>query len=141
MKFNRTTLIASIDAEIVSRKERAEADFQKALAEYEKTKVKWLASEHPQALSDAAKAVVNKVRRGHVVTADDTRALASRYSDSHTFDGVEPSRATKCRQADTAQLQALREFLETVVDDEVTSSGLRDVGFRHIAQILRAAAS
>lgn len=140
MRFNVRRLLATIDQEIANREERAETVFQQAVAEYEQAKADWLASDHPEALRDCARKIVDKVRKGRVVTPDDVEPIVNnRYrSESHLFFNVEPKRETNTRKPNVERLRDLQAFLLTVSDEEVSASGLRDVGFRDIAGILRA---
>ncbi len=143
MKFSKQTLLKAVESEISRRVKAAEAAYRANLAEYAQSKADWLASEHPAALAEAAKAVVAKVRRGQVVEPNDVKAFDgyAHRGHGHLFYGTKPERDTKNRQPNVATLEALRDFLATVSDNEVTSSGLREVGFRNIAAILRSAAS
>lgn len=141
MKFRTAALVKIVNDEIASRISAAEADLAGAEAEYEREKQEWLASEHPQALATAARSIVEKVRKGRLVTHDDLGAFGGGYrSANHAFSAIKPEQKTKGRQPNVAKLEALRDFLAAVSDDEVTSSGLRDVGFRNIGEIIRAAA-
>lgn len=142
MKFSKKALLKAVDTEIAARTKAAESAYQTAVQEYEQAKVEWLASEHPAALAATAKAVAEKIRKGRVVTADDLKAFGRRsYKEDHAFSGVRPNPETRLRKPNVAKLEALRDFLATVTDDEITSTGLREVGFRNLADILRKAAS
>lgn len=142
MKFDTAALIQICDTEIEARTRAAEEAFAAAEAEYEQSKAAWLASDHPAALASASRSVLEKVRKGRIVTVDDLKVFGSGRWDgggNHAFTGIKPERKTKGRQPSLGQIQALRDFLGTVTDAEVTSSGLRDVGFRNIAAIIRMA--
>lgn len=145
MKFNTTTLRKSVEAEIKRRHAEANKTFKEAQAAHDKAKAEWLASDKPQVIAAAAKRVAEKARRGRVITPEDLRDLSvERWSNSprNFFDYPEPERSKVTgATARVETLEALRDFLAAVADDEVTSTGLREVGFRNIAQILRAAAS
>lgn len=141
MRFNTQKLLAAVEAEIARREKAAEEAFSKAVEEYEAQKAEWLASDHPAALRDCARLVVEKVRKGRIVTPDDVEPIASdRYrAPRHLFYAVEPKRETEKRKPNVSRLNDLREVLLAVEDDEITSSGLRDLGFRNIGDILRSA--
>lgn len=144
MKFKTADLLAAVEAEIKRRTTVAEHAFAKAQEDYAKGKAEWLASNHPTALSVAAKRIVEKVRKGRVVTITDLADFdtQSYRGPRHAFTWNEPKRdSTKGATPQLDKLESLRDFLKAVSDDEVTSTGLREVGFRNIAEILRAAAT
>ena len=144
MKFKTADLIKACEAEIARRNKAADKAFADAQIAYAKGKADWLTSEHPTALAAAAKKIVEKVRKGRIVTeADLSEFDTSRYNGPrHAFTWQQPKReTTKGASANLDKLEALRDFLAAVGDDEVTSTGLREVGFRNIAEILRSAAA
>lgn len=144
MKFKTADLLAAVNAEIKRRTTAADKAFSDAQDAYAKGKAEWLASEHPAALATAAKRIAEKVRKGRVVTETDLLDFDTRsYSGPrHAFTWLEPRReTTKGATPYLDKLESLRDFLMAVGDDEITSTGLREVGFRNIAEILRAAAA
>lgn len=145
MKFNTATLKKSVETEIKRRHAEADKTFKDAQAAHAQRKAEWLASEHPQILATAAKRVAEKVRKGRVITPADLRDLDPdtwTRGERHAFAEEEPTRkSVSGATARVETLEALRDFLTSVADAEVTSTGLREVGFRNIAVILRAAAA
>ena len=132
MKFNRETLISTIETRISELVTEAEQAHAEAKVAYEKRKQEWLESEHPRYFGDEAEKLAAKARGGEVITSDTLSPFDHGWRDEakeHLFTGEEPS-----------YLSNLRDFLQSVTDEEVSSSGLRDVGFRDIARILRRAA-
>lgn len=139
MKFNRETLISTIETRISELVTEAEQAHAEAKVAYEKRKQEWLESEHPRYFGDEAEKLAAKARGGEVITSDTLSPFDHGWRDEakeHLFTGEEPS----YREPNTEALSNLRDFLQSVTDEEVSSSGLRDVGFRDIARILRRAA-
>lgn len=136
MKFKRTTLINTINEQVVRAYADAQKVFEEDLRKYEEAETKWLCSEHREYFIDVGEALGKKARSAEVITREDLKPFQIDWSSNarnHVFNFTFPV----LREPDVSALQNLASFLETIADDEVSSSGLRDVGFRNIAQILR----
>lgn len=142
MKFKTQKLLDVVESEIARRTTEAEEKYAAAVSEYEQAKAEWLDSEHPDELAKAARRLLDKLRKGRTATPDDLRGFKyGRYGNSRVFRSRKPVKSDATFQpSGTAPLENLRTFLLTVADEEVSSTGLRDVGFRNIAGILRLAA-
>lgn len=134
MKFNRMNLIKSIDENILIIRADARKKYDDAFTEYYDAEREWLASEHPAYFIEAAKELIRHAD-AEVVTHDTLAPLSNTYGSparEHVFSRREP----KYVEPDVDELQNLRNFLADVTDEEVSSSGLRDVGFRNLARIM-----
>lgn len=136
MKFNRIDLMNTIENRIAEAYSTANEKYHEAVKEYEYAKDQWLASDHSQYFVDEADKLKGKALR-EVITTDDLKPFGYSWSDHPARQYVFSASTPKYRKPDVDTLNQLLEFLRAVTDDEVSSSGLRDVGFRNIAQILR----
>lgn len=133
MKFNRTALIARIDSEIKRRTDDAAREDKRKAEQAIKDREVWVLK-HADKAKKAAQSITARLKKGEPVTWIDlglTNGGGYRDWPAGESDGSSPT------DPRTGQLTSLRRFLELVGDDEVTSSGLRDAGYRDLASILR----
>lgn len=139
MKFRTADLIAFVEKEIEARTTAADGLTEKTLQTYREARADWLASGKPERIRAIAQRLSEKVRKGRIVTEDD---VAEILENRHTQDtiyfrgGSEP----KKKEPILGNLPALRDFLKTVADEEVSTSTLATVGFTKLAAIYRGAA-
>ena len=141
MKFRTQRLIEVVKAEIAKREADHEATLQLVQKEYDEARAKWLDSEKPDIVREAARAIVRKVGRGQVITLKDTEVLTDR-GQSYIFLRSEPENDYRVIRRGKPNVEALQGFLailESIEDETVTSTALRELGYRNIAPILREA--
>lgn len=137
MKFRTADLIARIDTLLAEREKAVAAAKVKAERESRASEARWVEA-HGEAFLEFAATVRTKVRKGQPITRDDVpEKAATRYSDSLAFyfapreqDVVEPG-----------SLLTLKAALEAVEDEFVTTTGLREIGFKDIARYFRPASA
>lgn len=135
MKFNRETLLKSIDDRIAQLKSGAEKAFVEETEEYERLKKEWLESDHPTYFLRAADELIKKARSG-LIRREDLTPFEVGYRGEAREEVFRHDRPTY-REPNVKNLVSLRDFLRSVTDEEVSSSGLRDVGFRNIAHLMQ----
>lgn len=136
MKFNRTELMTTIENRIAEAHVTASEKYAEAVADYKTARELWLASDHGQYFVHEADKLKEKALRD-VVTSDDLKPFSYSWSDHPAREHVFSARVPEYQAPNVNTLSQLLEFLRAVTDEEVSSSGLRDVGFRNVAQILR----
>lgn len=136
MKFNRIELINTLENRIAEAHATANKDYSEAVKEYEAAKERWLNSDHGQYFLNEADKLKEKAFQ-KVITTEDLEPFEYSWSSSYARHHVFSAKLPTPPKVNTDTLIHLLVFLKTVTDDEVSSSGLRDVGFRNIAQILR----
>ena len=138
MKFQTKALLSAIDREIARRDKATEKKNAEERERHAKARREWLDSGAPEQLREAFKRLGEKLRRGGVVTTDDVRPFAPRWSGEEKIT-LAPDAKPTVHTTNYGNLLNLREFLKTVSDPEVSSAGLRDVGFRDLAGLSREA--
>ena len=131
MKIDRKKLIAELEAAVRRLEAAADAKLVKQQEEYDRAAEAWTktSAHHAEA---AAATIKSKLRKGQPVTCRDLGT--QRFNHPHwAFDGERPAKRT---EPDTGHHRALITFLQTVTDDEVTSSALRDAGFRDFRHLV-----
>lgn len=127
MRFQRTELIARAQAAIVERERAAAAKEAERLTAVQTQRDEWVAK-HGDAFTELAKAIIRRTRKGEPVTVEDVPAAAKdRYGSVSFFSPGYPSGTPIT--ANTASLTRFIAVLGAVTDDEVSSAGLRDLGF------------
>lgn len=141
MKFNKATLLKRVEDEIVAIANQAKADYEKQVERYEEAQRQWLDSKKPVLLKEAAEALLKRLKSNQVIEYPDLdRFRTDRYgrnSEALHFQHDKPKKPDACPSKQVQDLEALRDFLKLVNDEEVTTNGLIDSGFRNIAAILR----
>lgn len=134
MKFRTADLIARIDALIEERKAVAEARTAEDKAAAEKARQDWLVA-HSDAYVEFANRIKDKIRKGRPITMDDRPdGLRDKWQSLPFFDASKP----KVHTAQTADLETLRATLTAVEDEYVTTTSLREIGFKDVARLFRA---
>lgn len=133
MKFDRTDLIARAEAEIQRRKDAAaEADAQ-AANDAASRREEWLDTKGPGYVLFANR-IKDKIRKGRPIVQDDIpQEIRARYDRIDVFS--DPRRTPTV--ADTGTLERFISVLSAVTDDEVTSAGLIQLGFRDLTRLFR----
>ena len=128
MKFQTKDLIARIDETVARMSAAARQENAKAASEMAANRTEWIAFHMPLYMKLAA-TIRTLDRKGLPVTkADIPKGLEDRYGDSlRTWD----PRANQVSPR-TEGLLALRAALSACTDDTVTTTGLRELGFRDI---------
>lgn len=141
MKFNKSALLAATEKAIEAELDRIDAIQAQDVVTYEKAKADWLKSKKPKELKAAATLILGRIERGEVVTPHDGKAF-EKWSPSNYFHESEPDpeRAKKLCNPRIRKLEALRDFLTMVTDDEVSTNGLNESGFRNVGSVLSLAA-
>lgn len=133
MKFDRTDLITRAEAEIQRRKTAAAERDEQAAKDAAAERQEWMDTKAPHFVVFANR-IKDKIRKGRpIVTEDVPPALRARYSDIEFFT---PPRIT-AHPAATATLEQLVAVLSAVTDDEVTSAGLVQLGFRDLTRLFQ----
>lgn len=132
MKFNRQALISAVDNALAADRARWEARHHKEVEEYSSRVALWM-QEHSQRWMDAGLAVRRAVRAGQPVTKD--MLPQGRYRDVALF--VPDGHLDRAYQP-PQELLTLRALLDTIVDEEISSTGLEAVGIT--SRIMREAA-
>lgn len=144
MKFNRIKLIERID-EIEAQRKKAHDDASAPrLAAWEQAVKEWKAKGGPK-LAAVLREFAKKAAAGGLVTSEDiSRAVGSRYRRGNLcFEGAKgpdgrymSERPVKSEYRPDRDLAALRALLvQTTSDEYVTSSALREMGFKPSAFI------
>lgn len=136
MKFNRIELINTLENRIAEAHATANKEYSEAVKKYMAEKEQWLNSDHGQYFLNEADKLKEKAFQ-KVITTEDLKPFDCSWSSYPARHHVFSAKLPTPQKVDTGTLSYLLKFLKTVTDDEVSSSGLRDVGFRNIAQILR----
>ena len=143
MKFNRVALLEAIDRSIEKEQIALTDADNAAMVMYEEAKHDWLHSKKPEKLRIAAQRVVTLVDKGELVVKSDLTPLqTSRYDGgSHHFsmDKPKPIQQNTCNPT-IKKLEALRDFLQLATDEDVTTNGLNESGFRNIGALLNSVA-
>lgn len=133
MKFNRDELLTRIDETI----ERGKANAQRAQEEHDakaaRHRTAWLLERGP-IVADAAAKVLSMLEQGDAPTRDDVHRLArDRYSEGILL--YVPLSDDRPRDFDPNPLLTLRAALAASPDVEVTTAGLKEIGFRDIQRL------
>lgn len=133
MKFNRTDLIDRAEAEIQRRKDAAaEADAQ-AAKDAVTQRQEWLDTKGPGYVLFANR-IKDKIRKGRPIVQDDIpQEIRTRYDRIDVFS--DPRRTTTTPEV--AHLERFISVLSAVTDDEVTSTGLVQLGYRDLTKLFR----
>lgn len=132
MKFNRQALIKAVDNALAADRSHWDERIARETQEYQERLTAWL-QQHGQAWADAGLAVRRAIRAGRPVEVD--MLPQGRYRDVAIFRGDAPlDRVYQPPQ----QLLTLRALLDTIVDEEISSTGLEAVGIT--SRIMREAA-
>lgn len=134
MKFKTTELIARIDVLIAERVQAAEDKHLKAVADIESARSAWL-EEHGPDYVEFANRIKEKIRKNRPILLDDIPTGArGRYNEFATYRaGSNPTK----READCSDLLTLKATLGAIADEYVTTTGLREIGFKNIADLFR----
>lgn len=132
MKFNRQALISAVDAALEDYRREWEKRYAKDLETHAELLGAWM-RKYGAAWSEAGLKIRKAIREGRPVTSD--LLPEGHYRDVATFSEHASLDRT---YAPPQQLTMLRRLLETVVDEEVSSSGLEAVGIT--SRIMREAA-
>jgi hypothetical protein len=134
MKFNTQELINRIDVLIQARIDDADAKTQESAAAVEASREKWLKDYGPGfvVLADRIK---EKIRKDRPIVADDLPpTIMDRYGSRIQY--FSPERPRKY-DAQLDDLKTLRATLEAVTDETITTTGLREIGFKNISDLFR----
>jgi len=132
MKFKTIELIARIDDLIAERIKRADDKHAEDVAAHESFRAQWL-DDHGPAYVEFANRIKEKIRKGRpIVQGDLPQGVIGRYREFATFQSSNPP---KHQAAQIGDLTTLKAALSAVSDDYVTTTGLREVGFRDIAML------
>lgn len=138
MKFKTADLIARIDILITERVEAAKTADAKALKDHEQNRSGWLEA-HGDAYVKFANTVKEKIRKGRPILASDIPdGVKNRYREFALFSATQPPKPVPARLDD---LETLKSALSAVADEYVTTTGLREIGFKDIARLFRANAA
>jgi hypothetical protein len=134
MKFNTKDLIARIDVLIQARIDDAEAKTQESAAKTEASREKWLRDYGPGFVVFANR-IKEKIRKDRPITPDDLPPeIMDRYASRVQY--FSPERPRKY-DAQLDDLKTLRVTLEAVTDETITTTGLREIGFKNISDLFR----
>jgi hypothetical protein len=135
MIFERAHLLKRLDEREAAAKEVALVRHRDALKRHRDAVQEWKAMKGP-ALQVLLETLDDKINRGGVITSEDVVAL-TRYSDNRllfsgsTDEPVEPQGPWLSREQ-----EAFRDFLNLIEDEKVSSSALRDAGFRNLRTLI-----
>jgi hypothetical protein len=134
MKFKTSELIARIDTLIVERENAAEEKHVQAVADVEAARTTWL-QDHGPAYLEFANRIKEKIRKDRPILLEDIpQAVRARYNEYAYF---RPSSPPKKREAEYGELLTLKATLAAITDEHVTTTGLREIGFKNIADLFR----
>jgi len=132
MKFKTSDLIARIDDLIAERFKLADEKHVEDVAAHQSFRAQWL-EDHGPAYVEFANRIKEKIRKGRPITQDDLPAgVIGRYREFETFKSANPP--TK-KVPQTGDLTVLKAALSAVSDEYVTTTGLREVGFKDISRL------
>jgi hypothetical protein len=136
MKFNTKELINRIDVLIQARIDEAEAKTQKSAADVEVSREKWL-KEYGPGFALLANRIKDKIRKDRPITASDIPPeIMDKWGNRIQYFSPEKPRKY---EASLEDLKTLRGTLEAVTDETITTTGLREIGFKNISTLFRTA--
>lgn len=134
MKFNTKDLINRIDVLIQARVDDAESKTKEAAAAGEKQREQWI-EEYADGFAVFANRIKEKIRKDRPITASDIPPeIMDRYASRIQY--FSPERPRKY-DAQLDDLKTLRMTLEAVTDESITTTGLREIGFKNISDLFR----
>lgn len=134
MKFNTQELIKRIDVLIQVRIDEAEAQTKDAAAAVEASREKWL-NDYGPGFVVFANRIKDKIRKNRPVTsADFPPEIMDKWGSRIQYFSPETVRKYAANLDD---LKTLRVTLEAVTDESITTTGLREIGFKNISDLFR----
>ena len=150
MKLSKELLIQTIDQWVKDRKEQTER-YQQAKKDYQEGYNKGWFKFEGRALLELSKMITAKIDSQKVVTNEDVRTLVRKYLPGKLYPGIgdllysHPSYTTLTvgqvlpNPEVTTKILALKDVLEMVTDDYISSSSLERMGFRDIQFLFKSA--
>lgn len=124
MKFNRIELLAATEAAIKAVEDRSVEDHERRLAEHEQARQDWLERYAADWLAVLPK-LRDQIRKGRPITNEDLPKDPHGWVAALRGSGSAPKLV---HYPVPGELSTLAAVLPTISDDEVTTSGLRDIG-------------
>jgi hypothetical protein len=129
VKFNRTDLIARVQAEIARREQAAAEANAKAAAEHDKKLTEYV-RRTSDAWSRLATTIRARIRAGRPITVDDIPVeLRGGWHGGDRIDTWR-SNGAAVQTANVDALTTLLHLLEATTEEEITTASLERVGFR-----------
>lgn len=122
MRLNVKALADAVDTVLAENRQAWERKLEEVEAERERERAEWLAT-HADEWRELARLVARRLAKGRPITNEDLPMNGHRYVAvfrTATRD-LSPYK-------DDLDLVAFRRLLDTIVDETVTTAGLRDVG-------------
>lgn len=134
MKFKTAELIKRIDDLIILREQNAETKHAEAVQQHAAKRSEWL-EEYGPAYVEFANRIKEKIRKDRpILESDIPERIRNRYGYPHFREGKAPEK----QAARIGELRTLKAALEAVTDEYVTTTGLREVGFKNIPSLFSA---
>lgn len=124
MQFNRSALIQAIDKAIAQDNAATEAVRERNDAAAVLHRTEWLSLHHDNWMKATA-SIRAKLRKGQPVAEDDIPRDRAGCGGKAYY---RPKHGEQLPVTRTTELRGLRAVLDAIVDDEVSSSGLRSLG-------------
>lgn len=128
MQFNRKALIEAADKARVRHRAVWEERVQAAADEEADNRKEWVEA-HRDKWIDACNNIVNKLTLGEPVVESDIPLNTGRGGHYQAIYRSRQSQPVQVKYQEPNELKALIALLETVEDDVVTSSALKNLGF------------
>lgn len=132
MKFKTAELIARVNKKIDDEVKRAEERNRKDLEEIEQAREEWF--EKSEYWVVFANRIKDKIRKGRPILPTDVPKeiqVSSFSRDPAFFRKKEPAKY----EPHTKNLEAMKKLLESITDEEVTTTGLKEIGFKDIRSL------
>lgn len=134
MKFLTKELINRLDVLIQERETAEAAHNAKEEAKVAETREQWL-EKYGDSYVLFANRIKDKIRKGRPIAQGD---VPDDLSDGYgRFRGFYSEYQPRLNSETASDLRTLRTALQAVTDEEVTTTGLRQIGFTDIARLFR----
>lgn len=131
MKFKTKDIIARIDQTIAARIKDAERKTKEAEVGLLKNREEWL--QNAEHWTTFANRVKDKIRKGRpILHSDIPKEIRGGFrNELKTFHQAKPQKY----EANISELEAMKATLEAVTDEEITTTGLKEIGFKNIRNL------